>query len=162
VNLSARSLNDKELAQYIEGCMQQHNVKPGHIVLEITESAAMRNIEHTARVLKQLRAIGVLIALDDFGIGHSSLAHLKNLPIDILKLDRSFVKDLGTDAKIEELVEVIINLAHRIGACIVAEGVESNAQLHWLRGAGCDYVQGYLIGHPEPADVVKPLEAAAD
>jgi EAL domain-containing protein (putative c-di-GMP-specific phosphodiesterase class I) len=130
-------------------------------VLEVTESAAMRDVEHTARVLRQLRSVGVLIALDDFGIGHSSLAHLKHFPVDILKLDRSFVKDLGTDSKIEQLVEVIISLAHRIGACIVAEGVESNAQLEWLRAAGCDYVQGYLIGHPEPADVVRPLDRAA-
>ena len=158
VNLSPRSLNDSELAGYIETCMRQYNVEPGRIVLEVTESAAMRDVENTARVLRRLREVGVRIALDDFGIGHSSLAHLKHFPVDILKLDRSFVKDIGVDAKIEHLIEVMINLAHRMEACIVAEGVENKAQLEWLRAAGCDYVQGYLIGHPEPAEEVRPLE----
>jgi PAS domain S-box-containing protein/diguanylate cyclase (GGDEF)-like protein len=158
VNLSPRSLNDSELADYIESCMRQYNVEPGRIVLEITESAAMRDVENTARVLKRLRAVGVLIALDDFGIGHSSLAHLKHFPVDIIKLDRSFVKDIGLDNKIEHLIEVIISLAHRIEASVVAEGVESKTQLDWLRAAGCDYVQGYLIGHPEPAEDVRPVQ----
>lgn len=158
VNLSARSLHDPELSSYIASCMQQHKVEPGRIVLEITESAAMRDVETTARVLRELRETGVLIAIDDFGVGHSSLAYLKHFPVDILKLDSSFVQDIGLDPKFEHLIEVIITLAHRIGATIIAEGVEHQEQFDWLRAAGCDYVQGYLIGRPQPPEQVNPLE----
>ena len=158
VNLSARSLHDGDLAPYLASCMAQHNVPAGRIVLEVTESTAMRDAEMTARVLRQLRDCGVLIALDDFGTGHSSLAYLKYFPVDILKLDGSFVQDIGLDTKYEQLIEVIITLAHRIGAKIIAEGVENADQMEWLRKAGCDYVQGYLIGRPAPPEHVKPLE----
>jgi EAL domain-containing protein (putative c-di-GMP-specific phosphodiesterase class I) len=158
VNLSARSLNDSDLAGYLVSCMRQYEIEPGRIVLEITESAAMRDVEVTARILHQLKDAGVLIALDDFGMGHSSLAHLKYFPVDILKLDQSFVRDIGSDPKFEQLIEVIITLAHRIGARIVAEGVETEPQLNWLRAAGCDYVQGYLIGRPGPPVDIRPLE----
>ena len=158
VNLSARSLHDSDLASYLIDCMQQYEIEPGRIVLEVTESAAMRDVEVTARILRQLKDAGVLIALDDFGMGHSSLAHLKYFPVDILKLDQSFVQDIGVDPKFEQLIEVIITLAHRIGARIVAEGVEDESQLNWLRSAGCDYVQGYLIGRPGPSGGIRPLE----
>ena len=158
VNISARSLTDPDLAGYIASCLQQHNVEPGRIVLEVTESMAMRDIEATARVLHQLREAGVLIALDDFGVGHSSLIYLKHFPVDLLKLDSSFIQDIGSDPKFEHLIEVIITLAHRIGAKVIAEGVEVREQLEWLQAAGCDYVQGYLIGRPKPPEEVKPLE----
>ena len=158
VNLSARSLHDSDLASYLVDCMQQYEIEPGRIVLEVTESAAMRDVEVTARILRQLKDAGVLIALDDFGMGHSSLAHLKYFPVDILKLDQSFVQDIGVDPKFEQLIEVIITLAHRIGARMVAEGVEDESQLNWLRSAGCDYVQGYLIGRPGPSGGIRPLE----
>lgn len=156
LNLSARSLHDADLAAYLLTCLRQHNVEPGRMVLEITESSAMRDVELTARVLGQLRDAGVLIALDDFGIGHSSLGYLKHFPVDILKLDHRFVHDIGHDSKVEQLIEVIITVAHRMGARIVAEGVEAEDQLEWLRAAGCDYVQGYLIGRPQPGDGWQP------
>ena len=158
VNLSARSLHDCDLVSYLSSCMEQHSVQPGRIVLEVTESSAMRDVEMTARVLHELRECGVLIALDDFGTGHSSLAYLKHFPVDILKLDRSFTQDIGTDTKYEQLIEVIITLAHRMGARIIAEGVEDEEQLAWLRNTGCDYVQGYHIGRPAPPEFIKPTE----
>jgi PAS domain S-box-containing protein/diguanylate cyclase (GGDEF)-like protein len=157
VNLSARSLHDADLVAYLKTCMQQHGVEPGRLVLEITEIAATRDIDVTARILRELRESGVLIALDGFGLGNTSIAHLKHFPVDILKLDPSFVHDIGQDPKFEQLIEVIITLAHRLGARIVAEGVEEQSQLDWLRKAGCDYVQGYFIGRPEAAEVIGQL-----
>jgi diguanylate cyclase (GGDEF)-like protein/PAS domain S-box-containing protein len=152
VNLSARSLHDADLPAYLKRCFETHELKPGRIVVEITESAAMRDTEITARIMGELRDAGVLIALDDFGVGHSSLAYLKHFPVDILKLDHNFIHDIGQTAKQELLIDTMINLAHRIGAEVIAEGVEVETQLNWLRNAGCDYVQGYLLGRPQPAD----------
>lgn len=152
VNLSARSLHDADLPEYLKRCFEAHNLKPGRMIVEITESAAMRDTEITARILGELRDAGVLIALDDFGVGHSSLAYLKQFPVDILKLDHNFIHDIGCTAKQELLIETMITLAHKIGAQVVAEGVEVESQLNWLRNAGCDFVQGYLLGRPQPPE----------
>ena len=154
VNLSARSLHDADLPTYIARCFETHGMEPGRLVLEVTESAAMRDIDITARILAQLKQAGALIALDDFGVGHSSLAYLKHFPVDLLKLDHNFVSGIGYEKKHEHLIETMITLAHRIGAQVVAEGVEQGEQLDWLKQADCDYVQGYLLGRPQPADVV--------
>jgi diguanylate cyclase (GGDEF)-like protein/PAS domain S-box-containing protein len=154
VNLSARSLQDPELPIYIERTLRSHGLEGGRFVIEITESAAMRDPAQTARVLEALRAIGVRIALDDFGVGHSSLAYLKLFPVDLLKLDRCFIKGIGRDRREEQLIEIMISLAHRIGARVIAEGVEEMAQMEWLKRAGCDYVQGYLVGRPAPPESV--------
>ena len=153
VNLSARSLHDADLPAYIRRCFETHQLPPGRIILEITESTAMRDTEMTARILAELREAGALIAIDDFGVGHSSLAYLKHFPVDILKLDHKFVNDIGNTQKQEALIETVIALAHKIGAQVVAEGVEVQSQLTWLKTAGCDYAQGYLVGRPQPADV---------
>ncbi len=152
VNLSARSLHDADLPAYIRRCFEAHNLPPGRIILEITESTAMRDTEMTARILAELREAGALIAIDDFGVGHSSLAYLKHFPVDILKLDHEFVNDIGHAGKQEALIETVISLAHKIGAQVVAEGVEVQSQLSWLKSAGCDYAQGFLVGRPQPAD----------
>ncbi len=152
VNLSARSLHDAELPAYLKQCFETHQVDPSRIILEITESTAMRDTDMTKRILSELRAVGVSIALDDFGVGHSSLAYLKHFPVDILKLDHNFVHDIGRESKQEALIETMITLAHKIGARLVAERVETQEQLHWLRGVGCDYVQGYLVGRPQPPE----------
>jgi EAL domain-containing protein (putative c-di-GMP-specific phosphodiesterase class I) len=121
---------------------------PSRLVLEVTESAAMRDTEMTARILRELKLTGARIALDDFGVGHSSLAYLKHFPVDILKLDHNFVSGIGCESKQEHLIETMISLAHKIGAQVVAEGVEHQEQLTWLRQADCDFVQGYLLGRP--------------
>ena len=153
VNLSARSLHDADLPGYLKRCFETHGLQPGRLIVEITESSAMRDTEMTARIMGELRDTGVLIALDDFGVGHSSLAYLKHFPVDILKLDHNFIHDIGNTAKQELLIETMITLAHRIGAQVVAEGVEVESQLNWLRNAGCDFVQGYLLGRPQPPEV---------
>jgi EAL domain-containing protein (putative c-di-GMP-specific phosphodiesterase class I) len=154
VNLSARSLQDPELPAYIERTLRSHDLDGSQFVIEITESSAMRDPAQTARVLDALRALGVRIALDDFGVGHSSLAYLKLFPVDLLKLDRCFVSGIGADPREEQLIEIMISLAHRIGARVVAEGVEQPEQMEWLKRAGCDFVQGYLIGRPVPPEDV--------
>jgi diguanylate cyclase (GGDEF)-like protein/PAS domain S-box-containing protein len=152
VNLSARSLQDSELPEYVKRTLESHGLDGRRFVIEITESAAMRDPAQTARVLDGLRELGVMIALDDFGVGHSSLAYLKLFPVDLLKLDRCFINGIGTEAREEQLIETMISLAHRIGAKVIAEGVEEPEQMAWLKRAGCDYVQGYLIGRPAPPE----------
>jgi diguanylate cyclase (GGDEF)-like protein/PAS domain S-box-containing protein len=154
VNLSARSLHDSELPGYVQRTLEAQNLAAKHLVIEITESAAMRDPAATAAVLRALKEIGVIIAVDDFGIGHSSLAYLKHFPVDLLKLDSSFIADLGTDTKDEQLLEIMIGLAHRIGARVVAEGVERQEQMDWLTAAGCDFIQGYLVGKPTAPDTI--------
>jgi diguanylate cyclase (GGDEF)-like protein/PAS domain S-box-containing protein len=148
VNMSARTLHDPELPDFVARTMAAHGLEAGHLAIEITESTAMRDPGQTARVLEALRDIGVLIAVDDFGVGHSSLSYLKLFPVDLLKLDSSFVRGIGGGGRDEQLVEMMISLAHRIGAKVVAEGVEEEHQMQWLRTVGCDYIQGYLIGRP--------------
>lgn len=154
VNLSARSLQDPELPSYIERTLRSHALDGSRFAVEITEGAAMRDPAQTARVLDALRGLGVRIALDDFGVGHSSLAYLKMFPVDLLKLDRCFIRGIGHDLREEQLIEIMISLAHRIGARVIAEGVEEVVQLEWLKRAGCDFVQGYLIGRPAPPETV--------
>lgn len=163
VNLSARSLQDSELPEYVERTLISHGLEGSRFVVEITESAAMRDPARTARVLEGLRSLGVMIALDDFGVGHSSLAYLKLFPVDLLKLDRCFIRGIGSDSREEQLIEIMISLAHRIGAKVVAEGVEDAVQMEWLLRAGCDYVQGYLLGRPvAPESIPRPQPVQTD
>jgi diguanylate cyclase (GGDEF)-like protein/PAS domain S-box-containing protein len=162
VNLSARSLQDSELPEYVDRTLHSCGLDGKRLVIEITESAAMRDPAQTARVLEGLRDLGVMIALDDFGVGHSSLAYLKLFPVDLLKLDRCFIQGIGSDTREEQLIEIMIALAHRMGAKVIAEGVEDSEQMSWLQRAGCDYVQGYLVGRPAPAESVpRPDPAGA-
>lgn len=159
VNLSARSLHDADLPAYLRRCLETNGLQPGRIILEITESSAMRDTEMTARILSELREAGARIALDDFGVGHSSLAYLKHFPVDIVKLDHNFVHDIGCTGKQEALIETVITLAHKIGAQVVAEGVEVQSQLAWLKNAGCDFAQGYLVGRPQPPEAAFTISA---
>ena len=148
VNLSPRTLNDPTIVPYVAKEIESAGLDPERLVVEITESAAMRNPEATAELLLELKRIGVQVALDDFGMGYSSLAYLKAFPIDILKLDKSFVRGVGAESKDERLVEAVIRLAHGLGMLVLAEGVEQQRQLNFLMAEGCDLVQGYLIGAP--------------
>jgi EAL domain-containing protein (putative c-di-GMP-specific phosphodiesterase class I) len=113
----------------------------------------MTNPEESAGVLKQLRKMGVSVAIDDFGVGYSSLSYLRRFPIDKLKIDRSFVRDLPTSATDESIVKAIISLAHSVSLQVVAEGVETEEQLDFIRLLGCDLWQGYYCCEPQPADV---------
>ncbi|MEX1182919.1 MAG: EAL domain-containing protein [Gemmatimonadota bacterium] len=156
INLSGRTLQDPELPGYMTRMLSEHDLGRGRIAIEISEATAMRDPLATARVLDTLRDLGVLIAIDNFGVGHASLAYLKLFPVDLLKLDGGTVRGIDRGGREQQLIEIMISLAHRIGAKVVAEGVEADSQMEWLKAAGCDYIQGHLIGWPAPAHTAPP------
>jgi len=152
VNVSAQQLRDDLFANTVADALVQHGVPGGALELEVTESTAMRDPRRTIAQLQQLRQLGVGLSIDDFGTGYSSLAYLKQLPLNSLKLDRSFVMDIEHDANDAAICAATITLAHSLGLAVVGEGVETQAQLDYLRGLGCDLVQGYLFAKPLDAD----------
>jgi len=125
-----------------------------YLELEITESTAMQNLENTASVLRQLHEIGVHAAIDDFGIGYSSLSYLKKLPINRLKIDQSFIQEITTDSDSRAIVKAIIAMAHSLKLKAVGEGVETTEQLETLKSLGCDEMQGFLYSKPVPVDEI--------
>lgn len=151
VNISARQLKSRHLFNLIDRLMTTHNIQPGMLELEITESAAMDDPEQTIPRMKKLKNKGVGLAIDDFGTGYSSLSYLKLLPLTRLKIDRSFVKDIETDPNDAAICAATIALARILGLGLVAEGVETEAQLEYLRIQGCDSAQGYYFSKPLPA-----------
>jgi EAL domain-containing protein (putative c-di-GMP-specific phosphodiesterase class I) len=128
--------------------MQRHAIPPGQLELEITETTLMEGVEINLQKLKDIRALGVGLAIDDFGTGYSSLSYLSRFPIDKLKIDRSFVHDMLADANNLAITRLIISLGHTLGLKVVAEGVETEAEVALLRNAGCDQFQGYLYAAP--------------
>jgi diguanylate cyclase (GGDEF)-like protein len=150
VNLSFRQLQDTGLIGMLNGALRASRVEPAALCLEVTESAVTSNPELAARMLEALKAIGVKLAIDDFGIGYSSLAALKQLPIDTLKIHESFVHALGSDPEQTPVLGAVVDLAHALGLSVIAEGVETDAQLAQLREIGCDGAQGFLFGRPLP------------
>jgi diguanylate cyclase (GGDEF)-like protein/PAS domain S-box-containing protein len=152
VNLSAQQIRGDSFATRVAEALQRHALPGQALELEITESVAMHDPERTAGLLRQLRSHGVALAIDDFGTGYSSLAYLKCLPLSCLKLDRSFVMDIEHDPNDAAIGTATIQLAHSLGLAVVAEGVESQAQLAFLRELGCDTVQGYYISRPLAAE----------
>lgn len=162
VNISAVQLQQRDLYDVIRNAMTEFDVDPAMLQLEITESAAMQNFEQTTRLLGELRAIGVRAALDDFGTGQSSLTYLKHFPIDTLKIDKQFVRDVTTDETAAAIVSHVISLAHTLKLSVIAEGVETEEQYAFLRHYSCDQMQGFLFSRPMPADAVLPfLQQAA-
>jgi diguanylate cyclase (GGDEF)-like protein/PAS domain S-box-containing protein len=155
VNLSAVQFQDKELPELVRQALAQSGLHARHLHLEITESMAMRNPEENIVMMNTLTDIGVKLAIDDFGTGYSSLAYLKIFPVNIIKIDRSFVKDIETDENDAAICEIILLLAQKLGMLVVAEGVETAAQRQFLLNLGCQWVQGYLFSKPLPADLVK-------
>jgi diguanylate cyclase (GGDEF)-like protein/PAS domain S-box-containing protein len=150
VNLSASALNDLELAQEIVRLVSLYGVSAHHLVVEVTESAIMRDFDQARAALDCLRAAGIRVSVDDFGTGQSSLAYLKALSLDELKIDRGFVKDMLTEPQDEAIVRSVIELGHRLGLQVVAEGVEEPAAYEALKRFGCDLAQGYWMGRPLP------------
>jgi EAL domain-containing protein (putative c-di-GMP-specific phosphodiesterase class I) len=134
----------------VSQAIQRHGIQAGDLELEITESVVMKDPEVAIQKLQALRNLGVSLAIDDFGTGYSSLAYLKLLPVDLLKIDRSFVKDIETDKNDAAICASILALAHSLGLKVVAEGVETTAQRDFLHAHHCDYLQGYLFAKPEP------------
>ena len=153
VNLSATQFRHQNLLDVIRSALEAHDLDARCLEIELTESAVMTNPEESVGVLKQLRKMGVTVAVDDFGTGYSSLSYLRRFPIDKLKIDRSFVRDLATSRTDESIVRAIISLAHSVGLQVVAEGVETEEQLACVRALGCDQWQGYYCCEPQPTDV---------
>jgi diguanylate cyclase (GGDEF)-like protein/PAS domain S-box-containing protein len=152
VNLSARQFNDPKLPQLVSIALRESGLPSELLELEITESTAMQQTDATLNTLKKLKDLGVSIAIDDFGTGYSSLAYLKRFPVDKLKIDRSFVADIVKMKEQRAIVEAIVALAHALDLKVIAEGVENEAQRKFLRGCGCEYIQGYATGKPADAD----------
>jgi EAL domain-containing protein (putative c-di-GMP-specific phosphodiesterase class I) len=152
VNLSTRQFRQKDLADEISAALRDTGLAPGDLELELTESSIMDNLASAADVLADLEALGIRIAVDDFGTGYSSLSYLKSFPIHCLKIDRSFIRDIPGDDNDTAIVRTIIALAGSLGLTVVAEGVESDAQLAYLRANHCDQAQGYLFSRPLPPD----------
>jgi EAL domain-containing protein (putative c-di-GMP-specific phosphodiesterase class I) len=152
VNLSARQFLSPDLVAQVRGALQESALPPHLLELEITETSAMQSAESTVTTLRELKALGVRVAIDDFGVGHSSLGYLKRLPIDSLKIDRSFVRDITTDPDDAAIATAVIALAHTLKLAVVAEGVETTEQLAFLRDRRCDRMQGCLLSPPLPAE----------
>jgi len=148
VNLSVRQLYDAGLARRVSETLAQTGFPAENLELEITESMVMRNAEDAIKVLQALRDTGVRIAIDDFGTGYSSLAYLKRFPIDCVKIDRSFIRDLPEDRDDASITRSIIAMAHNMELEVVAEGVETVPQLDFLHAHGCDEIQGFLFSKP--------------
>lgn len=157
VNISARQFQQQDLVQKIEKVLIKADIVPYALELEITESIGMKNAEKSFIILNQLKEKGINISIDDFGTGYSSLSYLKKFPIDILKIDQSFIKDISTDHDDESLVSLIISMAHTLKLRVIAEGVETEEQLAFLKQNNCDLFQGYLFSRPVPADEFEKL-----
>jgi diguanylate cyclase (GGDEF)-like protein len=155
VNLSTIDLLDLTLPGTIVDLLIEHGMPADRLVLEITETTLLRDEERTDRVLRQLEQIGVALAIDDYGTGYSSLARLRKLPVRQVKIDRSFVSGIPGDTDNDTIVQSTIQLAHTLGAVVVAEGVETETELQRLRSLSCDIAQGYLVGRPGPPEDVE-------
>src|SRR5688572_17300447 len=155
VNLSARQFRHEALFKSVARILSETGLRPDHLEMEITESMVMHNADAAISILKGLRELGVHLSVDDFGTGYSSLAYLKNLPIEILKIDRSFVKDInGASSKKDggEIAQAIISLGHSLKLKVIAEGVEEESQLDFLKANRCDEAQGFLFAKPMPPE----------
>ncbi|HEU4852052.1 MAG TPA: EAL domain-containing protein [Telluria sp.] len=159
VNLSPRQFHQKDLLTLIGDSVRRHGVRPGSLELEITETALMSREQEVDVLMRDIRRLGVELSIDDFGTGYSSLAYLKRFPVQRLKIDAAFVRDLGIDSDSAAIALTIINLAHGLKLSVVAEGVETQEQLEILRNMSCDEFQGYLFSPPvSPGDVLPMLE----
>jgi diguanylate cyclase (GGDEF)-like protein/PAS domain S-box-containing protein len=148
INLSTQSLVQPEVVRELLEQLSKAETDPRWLTLEVTESGLLREPEQARKAISSFKDLGVQIAIDDFGSGYASLGYLRQLPLDRLKIDRSFISYLGTSVRDEKLIRAAIDLAHNLEAEVVAEGVETQEQLEWLRENGCDLVQGYLVGQP--------------
>jgi EAL domain-containing protein (putative c-di-GMP-specific phosphodiesterase class I) len=150
INVSPVDFADPGFADNVASLLLQTGANASRVILEVTESGAMKDIAATLRMMEQLRVLGLRFSIDDFGTGHSSLAHLKRLPVDEVKIDRSFIKELETQGDDEVIVRSTVNLGHALHLKVVAEGVEEASSWNTLRRLGCDLIQGYFIAKPMP------------
>ena len=157
VNLSAGQFQSPDLVKSVTRILEETALPPECLDIEITETAAMGNIENTIKRLRELSSLGIHISIDDFGTGYSSLSYLKKLPINRLKIDKSFIRDIATDPDDRTIITAVTSMAHHMGIRTVAEGVETEEQLSFLRDSGCDEAQGFLFSRPLPADRFREL-----
>lgn len=155
VNVSGKHLSKDELVDDVENALHISKISPASLKLEITESAAMENAEHTISILNRLKNLGVQISIDDFGTGYSSFSYLHRLPFDTLKIDRSFVYNVGENGENSEILQSIISLAKNLKKKVIAEGIETESQLALLQNLGCDYGQGYVMARPMTKDKIE-------
>jgi diguanylate cyclase len=163
VNVSAKQLIAGEICSVVQAALQVTELPPSRLGVELTETSLVTNeasIEYARRQLDQLHRMGVRIAIDDFGTGFSSLSHLQRFPVDASKVDRSFVSGVALPGKDAAIVSSVISLAHALGLTVIAEGVETEEQLHHLRKLGCDLGQGYLFARPGPPRTMATLLAS--
>jgi EAL domain-containing protein (putative c-di-GMP-specific phosphodiesterase class I) len=140
----------------VASALRRHGMPPGCLVVEITESTAMRDPERVRHVLRELSDMGIRIAIDDFGTGYSSLSHLSRMPLDELKIDQSFLKNLAASRLDQSIVQAIVGLAHNLNLSVVAEGVENPEVLPLLKRWSCEFAQGFYLGEPVPAEQLTP------
>jgi EAL domain-containing protein (putative c-di-GMP-specific phosphodiesterase class I) len=159
VNLSARQFRQKDVAQRVAKVLQDTGLAAGFLELELTESLVMHNTESVIGTLKELNGMGLQLAIDDFGTGYSSLSYLKRFPVDRLKIDQSFVRDIASDPDDAAIAQSIIALGHSLDLKVIAEGVETAEQLAFLKNARCDEAQGYYFSKPIPAEEIKRFVA---
>ena len=158
VNLSGRELDDEDLVDHIREALAAENVPADRLEVELTEEIFIQNIEHNLNQLSRLHQLGVHLAIDDFGVGYSSLGYLRDFPVDLLKIDRSFITEVTERHDDAVITRAVINLAHNLGIEVVAEGVETEEQLSFLKNHRCNFAQGYLISRPIPvSDLEKAL-----
>jgi EAL domain-containing protein (putative c-di-GMP-specific phosphodiesterase class I) len=154
VNVSGRQLRDRSLVAEVNRVLRETGFDPENLVLELTESILMERVRETT-ILDELKAIGARISIDDFGTGYSSLSYLTRFPIDSLKVDKSFVREVDANPDGAAITSAIVAMAHRLGLKVVAEGVETPEELAFLRKEGCDEMQGYLFSKPVPAETIE-------
>lgn len=157
VNISSRQFKEQNLVDITTQILQETGLKAKYLELEITETLIIENIQQAINTMNQLHELGITLSLDDFGTGYSSLNYLKRLPIDILKIDKSFVRELTVGSDDAAIVKAIISLAHNLQLSVIAEGVETQTQLDYLQRNGCDEIQGYYISRPIPAEALARL-----
>ncbi|MCR4314264.1 MAG: EAL domain-containing protein [Candidatus Uhrbacteria bacterium] len=158
-NLSLRQFRQKDFVKTVAGIIKDTTLDPKYLELELTESIIMKDVKSTIEVLSELKAMGIRLSIDDFGTGYSSLTYLKRMPIDVLKIDMSFVRDITTDPDDAAIALTIIRMAHSLKLEVIAEGVETMEQLEFLRGLQCDRLQGFLVSRPVPSGEVEEFLA---
>jgi EAL domain-containing protein (putative c-di-GMP-specific phosphodiesterase class I) len=159
VNLSGRQLVEPGLVQEVSDALEDVGVGPERLVLEITESVLVADVAPVHNAIRALKDSGVRLSIDDFGTGHSSLTYLRRLPVDVVKVDRSFVSGMTGEGDDDIIVAAVVSLAHNLGLTAVAEGIETVEQLVRLQELGCDIGQGYLFGRPQPPQAIAALLA---
>jgi EAL domain-containing protein (putative c-di-GMP-specific phosphodiesterase class I) len=162
VNLSARQLQDPTLVDFVAATLAETGLRPDRLVLELTETALMAEPDAGFQVIRRLKRLGVRLAIDDFGTGYSSLAYLHRLPVDVIKVDRSFIADLGLGSDRATLARGVLELVRTLQVATVAEGVETAEQLSALRTARCQLAQGFMFSRPVPAQEITGILAVGD